>query len=197
MPGVSRRRTFGDTGLGVQHVETIEFVEAIDNDATDAGSIARRSSAIDLLLPCSTSRSAGTPAWSAHGVRRRWRRRGACLRRGRGGPSPRIGTPSWRRRLVAECLDRLAAAITEMLLVVDENRGSELLCKLKGVAPSDVEHAVMTSAESGNRRVGSGRKLHRLRGGDTEQPQGDRRPTWLAATSARRAGVSWERWRHS
>ena len=27
----------GDTGLGVQHVETIEFVEAIDNDATDAG----------------------------------------------------------------------------------------------------------------------------------------------------------------
>ena len=42
----------------------------------------------------------------------------------------------------AEGLDRLAAAITEMLLVVDENRGSELLRKLKGVASSDVEHAV-------------------------------------------------------
>ena len=92
---------------------------------------------------------------------------------------------------VAECLDRLAAAITEMLLVVDENRGAELLSELKRVAPSDVEHAVDDLGRVGQQA--GGQRTHGYIASGAETPSSCRaiwRPTWLAATSARRAWVS-------
>ena len=108
----------------------VELVEASRRrcDRTPVGQgrgAARRG---DLLLPWSTSRSAGTPAAQGHVI---LAARGdvevASPPRARGGPWPGTGRPWWRSSTPGtEGRDRLAAAGPQVGLVVDEQRRAEL-----------------------------------------------------------------------
>ena len=115
--------------LGVQRLEAVELVEGVDDDAADAGrrgrGAARRR---DLLLPCSTSRSAGTPAASAT-----WQLAAGghvevhALLVGEPGHGPAQERLGGVGDAVAERGDRLAAAGPQVRLVVDEQRRAELV----------------------------------------------------------------------
>ena len=85
---------------------------------------------------------------------------------------------------IAECLDRLTTAITEMLLVVDENRGAELLSKLKRVAPSDVEHAVDDLGRVGQQA--GGQRTHDYIDSGAETPSSCRAFDCIASLSLSR-----------
>ena len=182
----------GDAGLGVQHVETIEFVKTVDDDATDAG-LDRHPKLGDRLVVAVQHESLSRNP----GVERNMEFATGCdvevhaFLMGEAGHRPAQKRLRGVGDTIAECLDRLTAAITEMLFVVDENRGAELLSKLKRVAPSDVEHAVDDLGRVGQQA--GGQRTHGYIASGAETPSSCRaiwRPTWLAATSARRAWVS-------
>ena len=132
------------TPVGVQRVQPVELVEAVDDDAAHPGLERLRSSSTLLLLPCIVHGAAGTPAASA-----------TCS-------SPPVATSSSRpssygeaghrpaqERLGgvddaagAERVDRLPAAGAQVLLVVDEQRRAELGGQLVDAAPADGQRAV-------------------------------------------------------
>ena len=131
---------------------------------------AAASSSVDLLLPCSTRRSAGTPAdratWSSPPGR---------------DVEPHallVGQPGHRQAqeglggvgdAVAPGRDRLAAARPEVVLVVDEQRRAELLGQLEDVDAADVEVALLVHERAARQEValqGCGRDVVVRRHGD-------------------------------
>ena len=197
-PGVTRTSTFGhEAVLGVERGQPVELVEAVDDDAADAGRArGPRARSSDLLLPCSTSRSAGTPAaratCSSPPVATSRCRPSSCDEPGHGHAQERLGRVG---DAVAEGGDRLPAARPQVGLVVDEQRRAELARPAR---------ARRTRRPSGGRRRRPRRcraaaagaaapaigRVTSSRARDAEQVEPDGQPDAGASTSHSRAWVS-------
>ena len=160
-PGVARIRTFGrEPVLRVEGGEALELVEAVDDDATDAG-LPRRLQLGHGLVVAVEDEPVGRHAGGEGDVELaagghvevhpllvgEARHRQAEERLGG------VGDP------VTERGHRLAAAGPEVGLVVDEQGRAEALGQLEHVAPADAEPSVVADG----RRVGQ--QLARQRAG--------------------------------
>ena len=182
-------------GLGEQHVEAVELVETVDDDATDAG-LDRHTQLGERLVVAVEHEPLGRNA----GVERN-------MKFAAGGDVEvhallvsEAGHRCAQERLggvgdaVTEGLDGLAATVAQVLFVVDEDGRAELGGEIERVAATDVEHTLDDLGGLGRPpRKGrmSGSPDHIDSGAET--PSRFRaiwRPTWLAATKARRAWVS-------
>ena len=152
-PGVARISTLGRTPSSACRVARRSSSSKLSTTMRPTPAArAARSSSSDLLLPCSTSRSAGTPAASAT-----W-------------SSPPVATSTLHALLVDEASHRqaeerlrrvghavpegrhrLPAARPEVRLVVDEQRRAEPLRQLQQVAAPDAQPPV--AIDSVGRRV--------------------------------------------
>ena len=144
-PGVIRSTTFGDRqALGVERVEPVELVEAVDDDVADALA-QRHPQLVDALVVAVHRQRVGRDAGAQRDEHlaaagdveqhpllvREARHRHAQERLGR-----------VDRVLMAERVDRLAAAVAEVLLVVDEQRRAVLGGELGDGEAADRQPAV-------------------------------------------------------
>ena len=143
-PGVTRTRTLGRVDVGAEDSSrpprrAISSKESTTMRPTPWVS-ASASSSVDLLLPCRTRRSAGTLAERRHMELAAGRDVEVhALLVGQPGHGPAQEGLGGVGDTFAPGGDGLPAGVAQVVLVVDEERGAELLRQLQEVDPADAE----------------------------------------------------------